>query len=248
MTPAAPSREDILRRIAPIRWWHRIDIHGIVTPGSQTPVAQRWISDAIDRDLTGLDVLDIGAWDGYYSFLAEARGAQRVVAVDGCQYPTTPEGFLTARELLGSSAEHHVLDVMDLDRLVGSFDRVFFFGVYYHLHNPIRALELIYQKLRPGGMLLLEGLVRAGRRPYLYAYRPEDLEPQTYCAATVPWLILTLERAGFRPVEFLSRFPGDSFWERSIRSLAWKLGLHWGHLKKSHRALIRAVRPRGPAA
>ena len=34
----------------------------------------------------GRSVLDIGAFDGFYSFLAEARGARRVVAVDNEQY------------------------------------------------------------------------------------------------------------------------------------------------------------------
>jgi predicted RNA methylase len=34
----------------------------------------------------GRSVLDVGAFDGSYSFLAEARGARRVVAVDNEQY------------------------------------------------------------------------------------------------------------------------------------------------------------------
>ena len=34
----------------------------------------------------GRSVLDVGAFDGFYSFLAEARGARRVVAVDNEQY------------------------------------------------------------------------------------------------------------------------------------------------------------------
>lgn len=33
-------------------------------------------------DLSGKTVLDIGAWDGYFSFEAERRGAARVVALD----------------------------------------------------------------------------------------------------------------------------------------------------------------------
>ena len=34
----------------------------------------------------GRSVLDVGAFDGFYSFLAEVRGARRVVAVDNEQY------------------------------------------------------------------------------------------------------------------------------------------------------------------
>ena len=36
--------------------------------------------------LTERSVLDVGAFDGFYSFLAEARGARRVVAIDNEQY------------------------------------------------------------------------------------------------------------------------------------------------------------------
>ena len=237
--------QKIQEKIGGVQWWHRININGIVTPGFQAPAAQKWISDAIDKDLAGLDVLDIGAWDGYYTFLAESRGAKRVVAIDACQEPTTPNGFQTARELLRSKAEYRVLDVCNLEQLEGSFDRIFFFGVYYHLLDPYFALQQIFKKLKPGGVLLMEGLVRSGSKPYLYAYRPEDLEPRTFCAATVPWLLLTCQRLGFSPAEFLSRYPGDNALDRPIRTLAWHLGLHWGRIKKSHRALIKAVKPTG---
>ncbi len=177
--------KEIQEKISGISWYHRIDIHGVVTLGCETAPALQWKSDAIDKDLSGKDVLDIGAWDGCYTFLAESRGARRVVAIDGCQGPVTPRGFQTAKELLSSKAEHHILDVRQMDRLDGTFDRIFFFGVYYHLEDPYSALQQIFNKLKPGGILLLEGLVRAGSKPYLYAYRPEEVEPTTYCAATV---------------------------------------------------------------
>jgi tRNA (mo5U34)-methyltransferase len=61
-------------------WYHTIDLGGgIVTPGQSdtTPLDG-------DRfpDVKGKTVLDIGAWDGYYSFEAEKRGASRIVALD----------------------------------------------------------------------------------------------------------------------------------------------------------------------
>ena len=33
-----------------------------------------------------MSVLDVGCFDGFYAFLAERRGAERVVAVDNEQY------------------------------------------------------------------------------------------------------------------------------------------------------------------
>lgn len=242
------SPEVIRKRIAEVpAWWHNIEIGGVRTPGITPMASHKWIESAIDADLTGKEVLDVGCWDGYYSFLAESRGAKRVVAIDPGQGPCKPVGFLTAHELLGSKVQLKTLDVYQLARVEGQFDRIFFFGVYYHLQDPVLAFHLMYNKLKPGGVLLMEGLVRSGKKPYLYTYRPGvDLCPGDYCAATVPWLLLNLQSVGFQPAEFVSRYPGDNLLERPVRSLAWHLGLHAGKLKKAHRALIRAVKPRQP--
>jgi tRNA (mo5U34)-methyltransferase len=67
------------------RWWHSIDLgHGIVTPGTKPPETMRAEIDALGlpADLSGKTVLDIGAWDGAFSFECERRGAGRVVALD----------------------------------------------------------------------------------------------------------------------------------------------------------------------
>lgn len=65
-------------------WWHSIDLgDGVVTPGWKSPkTLQRESSRCRLPDLTNRSVLDIGAWDGFYSFLAERAGAARVVALD----------------------------------------------------------------------------------------------------------------------------------------------------------------------
>jgi SAM-dependent methyltransferase len=67
-----------------IDWWHSIDLgSGKVTPGTKTAALLEREASALHLpDLAGKSVLDIGAWDGYYSFLAERAGARRVVALD----------------------------------------------------------------------------------------------------------------------------------------------------------------------
>ena len=65
-------------------WWHSIELgDGIVTPGHKTP---QILEGELERcklpDLRGRSVLDIGAWDGFFSFHAEHLGASRVVALD----------------------------------------------------------------------------------------------------------------------------------------------------------------------
>lgn len=66
------------------RWWHSIDLgQGVVTPGTKPPGTMRAEIEALRLpDLAGKTVLDIGAWDGAFSFECERRGAERVVALD----------------------------------------------------------------------------------------------------------------------------------------------------------------------
>jgi tRNA (mo5U34)-methyltransferase len=65
-------------------WWHSIDLgHGVVTDGTKTPeyLAVEHRSLGLP-DLHGKTVLDVGAWDGFYSFACERAGAAHVVALD----------------------------------------------------------------------------------------------------------------------------------------------------------------------
>ncbi|HEX2038338.1 MAG TPA: DUF1698 domain-containing protein [Acidimicrobiales bacterium] len=71
---------ELRRRVDGIRWHHAIDLgHGVVTPGQAG--AGTIPLDTLP-DVTGRSVLDVGAWDGFYSFHVERAGAARVVALD----------------------------------------------------------------------------------------------------------------------------------------------------------------------
>jgi tRNA (mo5U34)-methyltransferase len=60
-------------------WYHTIDLgNGVVTKG----ISVQETSPEVIPDVTGRSVLDIGAWDGKFSFAAERKGASRVVALD----------------------------------------------------------------------------------------------------------------------------------------------------------------------
>jgi tRNA (mo5U34)-methyltransferase len=74
------SPEVLRTRADALGWFHPIDLgQGVVTNGlSQGP----FLGPAEMPDLQGKSVLDIGAWDGYYSFQAERLGASRIVALD----------------------------------------------------------------------------------------------------------------------------------------------------------------------
>lgn len=79
--------EELRERIAQAApWWHSIEVApGITTPGQKTPEILRGEVAAMhldDLDLRDKSVIDIGAWDGFFSFEAETRGAASVLAFD----------------------------------------------------------------------------------------------------------------------------------------------------------------------
>ena len=137
--------------------WHSpIDLgHGVVTRGwsAQRRFARRLRLMQIPDDLTNKRVLDIGTWDGFFSFEFERRGA-KVLAID-IWSEAALANFLFARNKLDSKVEYKRLDVHDLDpRLIGEFDIVFCAGLLYHTRYPLKALERIRSVTK--GLLILE--------------------------------------------------------------------------------------------
>jgi tRNA (mo5U34)-methyltransferase len=146
ITDVEANPETLPERVKRIRWFHTIDLGGgIVTPGIETTTAEKLEYIGLPEDLSGKTVLDVGAWDGFFSFECERRGAERVLATDSLMWrlETGKAGFDTAREALGSRVEDLEVDVMELSpqRVGGTFDIVLFLGVLYHMRDPMLALE-----------------------------------------------------------------------------------------------------------
>ena len=149
-------------------WFHTFALNrseGLYAPGYARDHRYR-VSVLPDR-FDGLTVLDAGTFDGFYAFLAEARGAERVVAVDNEQYVAWVrarwgiqleggEGFAAIHRLLGSRVEYERLDAFELDRLDALFDFVFCFGILHRVEAPARLLEVLRRRLARGGRVLLE--------------------------------------------------------------------------------------------
>jgi SAM-dependent methyltransferase len=148
-------------------WFHTFSLNGgeVYTPGVARD--HRYRIPFFAGDLSGARVLDVGTFDGFYAFLAEARGAERVVAVDNEQYRDWVEArwgieleggeaFRTIAELLGSTIEYQRLDAFDLDALKDRFDYVLCFGILHRVANPLGLLEVIRRRVDDGGSVLLE--------------------------------------------------------------------------------------------
>ncbi len=193
-----------------INWWHKIDLgNGITTPGrddSPTKLAQV----KLPQSLEGLSVLDIGAWDGFFSYECERRGARRVVALDKPVWDSPAigkRGFELARRVLGSKVEDVELEVLDISpERVGVFDLVLFLGVLYHMPHPLLALERVASVA--GKQLILETHVDMNEhdRPVL-AFYPEDEcnnDASNWFGPNRAAVEAMLRVVGFRKVELVS--------------------------------------------
>jgi tRNA (mo5U34)-methyltransferase len=222
------SRGDLQSRVAALQWYHTIDLgDGIVTAGvDDTP--QRLARLDLPASLTGLTVLDIGAWDGFFSFECERRGASRVVAADHYSWSDsswgTKAGFQLAREALGSAVEDVDIDVMDLSpERLGTFDLVLFLGVLYHLRHPLLALERVASVTRK--TLVLETVVdmMGYGRPAVAFYPERELnnDPTNWWGPNVPAVHGMLRSVGFTQVRTVTNHPGAMY--RAARAVSHHL-------------------------
>jgi len=161
---ATRSRAELLEQVPKIKWAHSIDLgEGISSPGAWgTP--NPLIVDAFDAvDFRGKKVLDIGCWDGLWSFEAEKRGATEVYATDILSQRPLGEysTFEVARALRGSKAKYFSdVSVFDVAKLgVKDFDVVIYCGIYYHLRDPLLAFARLRQVMKDGGILITSGHV-----------------------------------------------------------------------------------------
>lgn len=223
------EKANLIQNIKNTRYhWHSpIDFgDGVITREKkiQKRFARRLRLLQIPEDLTGKTVLDIGAWDGYFSFEFERRGAKRVLAIDTFAWDQGGiDCFLLAKEKLGSKVEHQRLDVHDLSKeAVGTFDIVFFAGVLYHLKNPLLALEKICSVTKETMICETHTMIPAIHEKYpLITFFPGDENtkgPWKVCGyPTISWLQHALISAGFSHVDF--KYTPSMKWYKKIKAL-----------------------------
>jgi len=170
--------------------YHKYEITpGLWTPGQLVEFEPRRCLDelGIPADLSGRRALDIGAWDGPTTFELERRGAE-VTALD-IQDPDVTI-FNAVKEILGSKARYVQGGVYDVSpEKLGQFDLVLFAGVYYHLKNPVLALQKIREVLQDDGTLYIEG---ASGTDWLAEHLAKELGvPRTHLAAVLDGLPLS---------------------------------------------------------
>jgi tRNA (mo5U34)-methyltransferase len=246
------TRDELLALARSYNWWHSIDLGGYVTPGN----VGRWplIEKAFDQvDFKGKKVLDIGCWDGLWSFEAEKRGAREVHSVDYVSLRSWSEQptYQLAHKLLGSKARYYPnLSVYDIGRLgVTDFDVVVYCGIYYHLLEPLRAFTALREVMTEGGLMIVEGPAIESERVFAtFSARTWFAEdPTNWWVPSVPCLREWVDCTFF---DVVTEFSGN----RDISGLpaaspgpapAGAGGL-WGRLRALRRAATSAT-PAPPA-
>jgi tRNA (mo5U34)-methyltransferase len=213
--PSEPPLEgpaaELLVRAKQYYWFHSIDLgNGVITPGGKSLEVLRAEGEAVfgPLDLRGKSVLDIGAWNGYFSFEAKRRLAARVLATDHHCWTPEVQGRTTfdlARDALNLEIESLDIDVPELtpDR-IGQFDVVLFLGVLYHLVDPIRALHNVFALTKDVAVVETHLDLRRLGRPAMVFYPGAELnnDPTNWWGPNRECVEALLKLVGFRRIVY----------------------------------------------
>ena len=196
-----------------IRWFHSFDFgDGETVQGKKGGGLEQQRKEAditFSESVVGKRVLDIGAWDGFFSFEAEKRGASDVLATDHFCWSGpgwgTKAGFEYAHKKFRSKVRSTDVDVFDLDPAVhGKFDVVLFLGVFYHLKNPLGGLEQVSRMTNE--LAVIETVVDElqNPEPVLRFYLGPELNKDgtNFFAPNYKGLENMLREVGFKRVKF----------------------------------------------
>lgn len=215
-----PIASDIQSQAEGLPWFHSIDLgNGVITKGAKAASILESEADVVFRYFEpGSSVLDIGAWDGFFSFMAKRRGASRVLATDHFSWVGggwgTKRSFDFARATLKLEIDEKVIDPSDMTAdTVAASDVVLFLGVLYHLKHPLYILERVAPLAKKQFIVETQLDVTDIPRPAAAFYPGRELgnDPTNWWGPNVPAVIAMLQTVGFQRVAYTAHpsYPGS---------------------------------------
>jgi tRNA (mo5U34)-methyltransferase len=205
------SDSELRQKVEAIQWFHDIDFGGgIVAKGGKSANMLKSEAELYfgSLSLSGRTLIDVGAWNGFFSIEAKRRGAERVLATDHFAWTTALDGrpgFELARERLAPDVEDMVIDIPDLTvERVGMFDAVLFAGVFYHLPEAPRYLMQTAALARHVLIVETQQDLLDIPRPAMAYYPGTALsdDPTNFWGPNVPMMAALLREAGFAEIRY----------------------------------------------
>jgi tRNA (mo5U34)-methyltransferase len=172
-----------------VKWYHEFDLpNGLkAEPETEDLKFHRNLWKFIEQHLNTIDfknksVLDVGCWDGYWSFYAEQRGARRVLATDDLsQNWCDGRGIHMIKKALNSNIEiKQDVSAYNLVSLNKKFDIILFLGIHYHLQDPYFALAQLRHMCNKDAVVVIEGNVGINCDPQSAKYSFGDVTQSTF--------------------------------------------------------------------
>jgi SAM-dependent methyltransferase len=180
-----PLTTEQARRLAEdttIVWHQRLQLAPDVSSPGRHDIESLLDLVGFPQHLDGKSVLDVGTCNGGSAFIAELRGASRVVGVD--IYDPSWFGFDKLASALGSRVEFLKASIYELPALLREkFDYVLFLGVLYHLRHPLLAVDSL--RSLTSGTLYVESAVC----PDLEAAAHCNFYPGAYRGDSSNWFV-----------------------------------------------------------
>lgn len=217
-----------LKEMQEIDWWHNMELDGVMTNGRDYTQEKLKLIQMPER-LDGKTVIDIGAWDGFFSFEAERRGA-KVLAIDTLVWQRNKlwdpkqnkkiphsgkRGFEFARKILNSKVEDKEIEIMDLlvelqKGHIGQSDLVLCLGLLYHMEDPFGMCKIMYDICKEDGMMILEthldceveGMMGKPMMRF-YPNKEQNNDPGTWWGPNPQCVEAMLKAAGFKEVKLI---------------------------------------------
>jgi len=134
--------DDIYSSMGNLDYYEDVKKQGVslVDPAKMKPLFQNLYSEG----LKSKSFLDVGCNSGGYCFLANELGASYAYGFDAREHWINQAHFVKMIKKLDDSAiefaVHHLNDLANANR---TFDVTLFKGVFYHLPDPVRAVEIL---------------------------------------------------------------------------------------------------------